>query len=198
MSSEPKPRWRKPAVCVGIAAYLGTLLTGLAMHQFNHPAGASIPGYLIVWDMFCGWSGYERRVDYIAEGESGRFYDASEVPGRGITPHGPHARRNFDFRGEYSNTLIRGVLARTEHEPIRRVYVVESHTPKLHLSAGGVPPVHRHVQAIVSNSADSVTMPTWFSTQITAALTPPDGLKTVTGLVPVSHAEAAPALPFLR
>ena len=87
MNLSPK-RVRKAILSAGIAAYLSVLLAGLAIHQFDHPARGSVAGYLIVWDMFCGWSGHERRVDYIAEGQSGRFYDASEVPGRGITPRG--------------------------------------------------------------------------------------------------------------
>lgn len=173
-AGNPPRSVRKAVLSFGIAGYLAVLLGGLAVHQFDHPSRGSIAGYLVVWDMFCGWSGHERRVAYIAEGESGRFYDASEVPGRGVTPHGQSGRRQFDFRGEFSDTLTASVLSRTDHEPIRRVYVVETNTPKRNLpSAATAKTVHRRVQAILSPDGDAVRLPTWNAVQQVYALSPP-------------------------
>lgn len=154
---------RRRLVSAGIAFYLATLGVGLAMHQFDLPGQASIPGYLVVWDMFCGWSCYERRVQYVAEGESGRFYDASSVPGESLTPHGSTQRRHFDFNNNFSVADVRDVLRRTTHEPIRRVYVIEQ-TWRKPASREEPRQRHDHFQLAFSPdepSRDAVIRPLW-------------------------------------
>lgn len=161
-------------VSLGIAAYLSVLVYGVMLHTFDLPGKVTVPGYLVVWDMFCGWCSYERRVHFIAEGESGTFYDASEVPGHLITPHGPLPRRHFDFQGSYAGQLANSVLNRTSHEPILRIYAVEEHWPKrFNLPAsmrrdprGARKTSYWHTQAIYNGRGEPVDMrPTWFAMQ---------------------------------
>ena len=52
-----------------IVAYLGALAFGLFAHTFKFKNYAHPGMYFIVWDMFCGWSGYDVRNHMIAEGE---------------------------------------------------------------------------------------------------------------------------------
>lgn len=162
------------AVSIGIAAYLGILLLGLYMHTFDTPGKRTLPSYLVVWDMFCGWNSYERRLHFIAEGESGRFYDASEVPGRAVTPHGPVARRHFDFHNIFVEEMATHVLARTEHEPIRRIHVVEEHWPKrfnlpenwLGQLANDTKKSYWHTQAVVGPDGVAIRRsPLWAANQ---------------------------------
>ena len=126
-------RTRRTLIMGGILGYLAALAAGLVMHQWELAGRRTVPGYLVVWDMFCGWSGFERRVEYLAVGESGRFYDAGTVPGAGVTPHGPVGRRHFDHANDFAGAAVASVLQRTEHEPIVAVHVVERSWPK----AGG-------------------------------------------------------------
>lgn len=164
----------RTAISVGIMAYLGLLIAGVVMHTFDTVGKNSAPAYLIVWDMFCGWNSYERRLHFIAEGESGTYYDASEVPSRVITPHGPTARRHFDFHNQFTGRMAAGVLARTSHEPIRRVFVVEEHWPKrfnLPASLRGDAGLKEktsywHTQAVYSPDGELVqAKPLWAATQ---------------------------------
>lgn len=165
---------RRFSISLGIAGYLAVLIYGVLLHTFDLPGKVSVPGYLVVWDMYCGWCGYERRVHFVAEGESGTYYDASQIPGAVITPHGQTPRHNFDFQNTFSGKLAQSVLARTEHEPIQRIFVVEQHWPKrfnlpesLRGSTGpSERQVYWHTQAIYNANGEALRVhPDWLALQ---------------------------------
>ena len=173
------PKRRRVAISAGITLYVGLLLYGVLIHTFNLPAKPTLGGYFIVWDMFCGWSGYERRYHFIAEGVSGTYYDASEVPGRVVKLHGSTPRRHHDHQGIFAGELVKSVLARTDHEPILRVYVVEENWPKRF----NLPPSLRpeglrkekvsywHTRGVLNEFGDPIRhFPSWFTVQADAAV----------------------------
>lgn len=165
---------QKYAVSVGIAAYLAVLGYGVLLHTFDLPGKQTVPGYLVVWDMYCGWSGYERRLHFVAQGQSGTFYDCSDVPGKTITPHGDTPRRNFDFQNQFCGKLAADVLARTAHEPINRIFVLEQNWPKrFNVPAVIRPelamkerPTYWHAQAVYTPDGEIVdAKPLWIAVQ---------------------------------
>jgi hypothetical protein len=108
-----------------IAVYLGALFVGIASHTVNYGT-ASHPGmYFLVWDMFCGWSAYDKRHQIIAEGESGNFYELAPAPWGEMKPYGNIGRRHYDPEGMHMPSYGIHVLNHTQHEPITRIIVVE-------------------------------------------------------------------------
>jgi hypothetical protein len=110
--------------------YLGAFSWGIVAHglqfaQQSHPAM-----YFIVWDMFCGWSWYERRQHVIGEGESGRFYELDPAPWGEFNPFGNIGRRHYDTGGAYSIKFGLNTLKHTKHEPIVRLYSIEEYFAK--------------------------------------------------------------------
>lgn len=113
-----------------IAGYLGVLAFGLVAHamtylKLSHPAM-----YFIVWDMFCGWSSYETRMHVVGEGDSGTYYRLAPAPWGAFIPYGSAERQDYDLSGQFGYRAAANALAHTEHEPIRRILVVEESWPK--------------------------------------------------------------------
>ncbi|MEZ6067621.1 MAG: hypothetical protein R3B90_18360 [Planctomycetaceae bacterium] len=107
-----------------ISVYLGALVFGLFSHamsflKLSHPAM-----YFIVWDMYCGWAGYENRMHLVGEGESGVYYDLSP-PWGSFVPYGSADRESYDMYGSHGATMAINTLEHSEHEPIVRIMVVE-------------------------------------------------------------------------
>ncbi len=115
---------RSIAVAV-IAGYLGVLSWGIVSHTLS-VGNVSHPGmFYIVWDMFCGWSGYESRQHLVAEGVSGNHYLLTPSPWGEFQPYGPAYRTDYDNYAVHSGKIARNVLLHTKHEPIARVYLIE-------------------------------------------------------------------------
>jgi hypothetical protein len=108
-----------------ICAYLGALSWGTFAHAVKYKNAAHPIMYYVVWDMFCGWSAYSTRLEVIAEGESGKYYQVSPPPWGELSPFGDLERRHYDVNDHLMPELIRNNLAHTAHEPITSVYVVE-------------------------------------------------------------------------
>lgn len=113
-----------------ICGYLLLLSYGIVAHTLSLGASSHVGMYYVVWDMFCGWSGYEVRNHYIAEGQSGQFYRLTPRPWGDFQPFGPASRQDYDGYNHHSGTIIRNILAHTDHEPIERVYLVEENWAK--------------------------------------------------------------------
>ncbi|MBI1345369.1 hypothetical protein GC163_03690 [bacterium] len=108
-----------------ITSYLAFLGWGIVSHAlkfqvFSHPVM-----YFTVWDMFCGWQAYESRIHIVAEGDSGTFYELSPPPWGDFAPFGDLARVHYDALGNSFVRIAQNTLKNTEHEPIRRMLVVE-------------------------------------------------------------------------
>lgn len=108
-----------------IVCYLSALGWGVVSHalkfgNFSHPVM-----YFFVWDMFCGWQAYESRSHLIAQGESGTFYELSPAPWGTFAPFGDLPRTHYDTYGHTFRKVALTTLKHTEHEPIRRILVVE-------------------------------------------------------------------------
>lgn len=108
-----------------IAAYLGALFYGIACHAFNYNIANHPLKYFIVWDMFCGWSGYEVRTHVVGEGESGTFYELAPGPWGAFTPYGNLPRHHYDSFSSHGVDIAMNTLKHTKHEPISRIYVIE-------------------------------------------------------------------------
>ena len=108
-----------------IGGYLSVLGGGLFCHTFGWNAASHPAMYFIVWDMFCGWSGYEARYHVLAEGVSGDFYQVLPGPWGEYVPYGNLGRRHYDVDGVNSTRMAMNVLRHTDHEPIARVFIVE-------------------------------------------------------------------------
>lgn len=115
-------RW---ATHLFIASYLSVLGFGFAAHALSFLKTAHPAMYFIVWDMFCGWSSYEIRFHVIGEGDSGRFYSLAPGPWGEFIPYGSAQRHDYDVYGNYGYRVASNTLAQTEHEPIRRIMLVE-------------------------------------------------------------------------
>ena len=117
-----------------IAGYLTALGIGLVCHTFGFGLGAHPAMYYVVWDMFCGWSAYESRMQVIGEGESGTFYELSPGPWGDFKPYGPLGRRHYDTFAAHGTRMALNALAHTRHEPITTIYVIEeNHAKKYNL-----------------------------------------------------------------
>ena len=125
-------RW---ATHLFITCYLGTLAFGTASHALTFLKGSHVLMYFIVWDMYCGWAAYETRVHVIGEGNSGNYYQLSPGPWDDFRPFGSAHRKDYDIFGYHGFSLAANTLAHTDHEPMRRIYVVEeSWSKKYNLS----------------------------------------------------------------
>ena len=108
-----------------IACYLGVLGYGLTAHTIGYRTYAHVGMYFVVWDMYCGWNGWESRTQILAEGESGTYYDVGTPPWGETCVYGTPDRRHYDSNGLHSITIGENVVKHTEHEPIVRYVVVE-------------------------------------------------------------------------
>lgn len=116
----------KRCLAVGvIAAYLGSLLFGIAAHALNFKADIHPAMYFVVWDMFCGWAGYENRTHIIGEGESGKFYQLAPGPWGDFNPFGDISRHHYDPFVNHAITIAHNTLRHADHEPMQRIFVVD-------------------------------------------------------------------------
>jgi hypothetical protein len=115
-------RWASAAF---IAAYLGALSYGLVAHTTGYHPYKHMGMYFVVWDMFCGWTGWETRNHIVAEGESGTYYDLGATPWGQMKLYGDTTREHYDTSFHHSYTLARNTAAHTDHEPLTRYLVIE-------------------------------------------------------------------------
>jgi len=115
---------RRAAACF-IVCYLGILGYGLSAHTIGYKTYAHLGMYFIVWDMYCGWSGWETRSQILAEGESGQYYDVGTPPWGEVCVYGEPDRRHYDIYGLHPYRLASNVARHTEHEPFVRYLVIE-------------------------------------------------------------------------
>ena len=113
-----------------IGTYLTAMAVGIAAHALNFGAAAHPLMYYFVWDMFCGWSSHELRYHVIGEGESGTYYELAPGPWTRFMPYGDLDRLHYDVLGNSHRRMALNSLKRTDHEPIRRVVMIEEIWPK--------------------------------------------------------------------
>ncbi|HEY0983832.1 hypothetical protein [Schlesneria sp.] len=114
--------WLSNAV---IGVYLTAIFAGLAAQTMNFASTAHPVMYYFVWDMFCGWSSHEIRYHVVGEGESGTLYELAPGPWKQFMPYGDLPRTHYDVLGNSHRKMALNALARTEHEPIHRIVVIE-------------------------------------------------------------------------
>jgi hypothetical protein len=110
--------------------YVLALATGFVTHVFKLDIGLNVPMYFLTFNMFGGWSGYEARMLIIGEGASGKFYELSPGPWGGFQPYSAVARQHYDQEFEYAAHFVKPALRHAAHEPIVRMFVVETEYPK--------------------------------------------------------------------
>jgi hypothetical protein len=108
-----------------IVCYLAALAYGLTAHTVGYRTYSHVGMYFLVWDMYCGWSGWETRHHILAEGESGAIYDVGSPPWGEVRVYGGPDRRHYDIYGLHSFRMADNVARHTEHEPFVRYMVVE-------------------------------------------------------------------------
>lgn len=108
-----------------ITTYLAFLGYGIVSHALKFQTFAHPVMYFTVWDMFCGWQAYESRVHLVAEGESGQIYELSPPPWSEFAPFGDLARTHYDVLGNSFKRIALNTLKYTQHEPMRRILIVE-------------------------------------------------------------------------
>ena len=113
-----------------IVCYLGTLAFGVVSHALQYRQSSHPGMYFIVWDMFCGWAGYETRLHIIGEGESGQYYELAPGPWKEIRPYGDLARHHYDSYASHTFSIAENTLRHTDHEPMQRIFVVEENWAK--------------------------------------------------------------------
>lgn len=113
-----------------IAGYLWILAIGFCSHTFGYGTGSHPLMYYIVWDMFCGWNAYANQYHVVAQGVSGKYYDASRSPWGDLYPHGDVERLNYDTLTVNAKTVALNYIRQTAHEPIARIILVEEYWPK--------------------------------------------------------------------
>lgn len=108
-----------------IAVYLAALVGGIGAHAMKFGINSHPIMYYFVWDMFCGWSPYELRYHIVGEGESGKFYELGPGPWAKFSPFGDLARHHYDAYGTTFRKTAMNTLKHTDHEPMRRVLVIQ-------------------------------------------------------------------------
>ena len=108
-----------------IGLYLSALSAGIVIHALNFGNASHPVMYYVVWDMFCGWSSNEIRYHVIGEGESGTYYELAPGPWTRFTPFGDLDRVHYDVLGNSHRRMALNALKRTDHEPMRRVIMLE-------------------------------------------------------------------------
>ena len=116
---------RRLIACGVIGVYLFALAFGVFSHAVGYKSSSHVGMYFIVWDMYCGWSGYEVRHHIIAEGESGKYYELTPPPWGEFVPFGSAERHHYDGSTVYTGQITAHILAHTDHEPITQVVLVE-------------------------------------------------------------------------
>ncbi len=108
-----------------IATYLAVLGFGLVSHTIGYKSTDHVGMYFLIWDMYCGWGGYEVREHMIAEGVSGQYYELTPVPWGEFVPFGSAPRSSYDGTASFTGAIAKHVLAHTDHEEIAQVILVE-------------------------------------------------------------------------
>lgn len=121
------PRWVSNLF---ISAYLGAMVLGIGCHALKFGTNSHPLMYYVVWDMFCGWSSHEIRFHVIGEGESGNYYRLAPGPWSNFSPYGELSRHHYDTLGNSFHKMALTTLRHTEHEPMRRILVLEECWPK--------------------------------------------------------------------
>lgn len=116
---------RRWIVGCGISVYLFVLSFGLFSHALGYRSTDHVGMYYIIWDMYCGWCGYELRHHLVAEGVSGNYYELTPAPWGEFRPFGSAERHNYDGSTAFTGTLAAHILAHTEHEEIVEVTLIE-------------------------------------------------------------------------
>lgn len=115
-------RWLTHSV---IVVYLSALSWGIVSHAVDYGNVSHPVMYFLVWDMFCGWTGYSGRIQIVGEGESGKYYELAPGPWGEFTPFGNIGRRHYDVMGVRGAKFAHNTLIHTRHEPITRIFVIE-------------------------------------------------------------------------
>jgi hypothetical protein len=117
---------KRSLISAFIAAYIGVLTYGNCCHALQYQTGWHPLMYLIVWDMFCGWSAYATETALVAEGESGKYYELGPGPWGHFQPWGADLdRHSYDHYYLHEHMMALNTLRHTRHERIGRVFIVE-------------------------------------------------------------------------
>lgn len=116
---------RRVMACGVIGTYLLMLVFGLFSHALGYKSSDHVGMYFLVWDMYCGWCGYEVRHHIIAQGESGQYYELTPPPWGEFVAFGSAGRHDYDCSTSFTGTLTAHILDHTDHEPIHEVILVE-------------------------------------------------------------------------
>lgn len=166
---------------LGIGAYLMALAVGFVTHALDFGTDCHPIMYYLVWDMFCGWSGYEGRVQLIGEGESGKFYELAPCPWGEFHPYGRIDRHHYDPNQTNGFVLANNCLKHTRHEPMVRIFVIEEEYPKKFnipdkqfQAYYGKPKEYHpyyHTRFILTPSGETMSQqPSWFTCQYQMAV----------------------------
>lgn len=166
-------RWLTNAT---IATYLGVLLFGLFSHAVMYNSHSNPLMYFIVWDMYCGWSAFESRYHVLAETYDGRHYDVLPAPWGEFHPYQGPGRQHYDAPVRFLPRMADVVLQHTEHDPIRRLLIVEEAWSKKYNLPDELwtlrhsDPKDRHsyfhLRAVISQDSDAQTRSAEFSTML--------------------------------
>ncbi len=159
-----------------IGTYLGALVFGGVSHALDVLPNCHPIMYFLVWDMFCGWAGYEGRMQVVGEGESGKFYELAPAPWGEFHPYGYVARQHYDPECRHGERLGHMCLAHTRHEPMVRLFIVEQEYPKRfnlpdaqYEAYYGRPKdnyIYNHTRFVVTPHGETLkSQPTWFMYQ---------------------------------
>lgn len=121
------PRWVSNLF---ISAYLSAMVLGIGCHALKFGTASHPLMYYVVWDMFCGWSSHEIRFHVLGEGESGHYYRLAPGPWSDFSPYGELSRHHYDTLGNSFHKMALTTLRHTEHEPMRRILILEECWPK--------------------------------------------------------------------
>jgi hypothetical protein len=149
-----------------ISVYLSTLVWGVVANTLSFGVNSHPMMYMIVWDMFCGWSAYDYRHHLVAEGTDGEYYAVEPAPWGTIYPYGNLPRHQYDYTANFTNEFVKHVLSKTDHVPINRVLLIEETWAKKynildHLyswSYGKEKDIHKYynLQAVISPEGENV------------------------------------------
>lgn len=116
---------RRGIVIGFIVCYLLILGFGIFSHALGYKSTDHVGMYYLIWDMYCGWSGYEYRQHLVAQGVSGQQYELTPAPWGEFVPFGSTVRHNYDGSAVFTGTLASHILDHTEHEEIAHVWLIE-------------------------------------------------------------------------
>ena len=89
---------KRISACTFIVAYISALALGNVSHTLQYQTGCHPLMYMVIWDMFCGWSAYANQIHVIAEGESEKYYELAPGPWGIYRPWGGEFARHHGYR----------------------------------------------------------------------------------------------------